>query len=142
MIALHERFLAEIAEERTRLSRRVLLAGSVKVAAGATFALSLASTPGFRRLVAAQEMKTDLDVLNYALTLEHLEYAFYRDGVGLFTFGEDSRGMSIDDNFGPSVTTKARTSKHWSRSSLTWVARPSRRLHTTSVMPTTAPQDS
>jgi rubrerythrin len=44
-------------------------------------------------------MTSDLDVLNYALRLEHLEYAFYRDGVGLFTFGDDSRGMSIDDNF-------------------------------------------
>jgi rubrerythrin len=48
-----------------------------------------------------QEMmlKTPVDVLNYALTLEHLEYAFYRDGVGLFSFGEDGRGQSIDTNF-------------------------------------------
>jgi rubrerythrin len=42
---------------------------------------------------------SDLEVLNYALTLEHLEYAFYRDGVGSFTFGDDSRGQSIDANF-------------------------------------------
>ncbi len=27
----------------------------------------------------------DLKALNYALTLEHLEYAFYRDGLGQFT---------------------------------------------------------
>ena len=52
-----------------------------------------------RSLVAAQELTSDLDVLNYALTLEHLEYAFYRDGVGLFTFGNDGRGQSIDTNF-------------------------------------------
>jgi rubrerythrin len=32
------------------------------------------------------EEVTDVDVLNYALTLEHLEYAFYRDG--LEEFGE------------------------------------------------------
>jgi hypothetical protein len=34
-----------------------------------------------------QEMmlKTPVDVLNYALTLEHLEYAFYRDGLQEFT---------------------------------------------------------
>ncbi len=44
------------------------------------------------------ELSTPLDVLNYALTLEHLEYSFYRDGIGLFTFGDDSRGASIDTN--------------------------------------------
>ena len=43
-------------------------------------------------------MTTDLDVLNYALTLEHLEYAFYRDGIGNFTFGNDPFGQSIDTN--------------------------------------------
>jgi len=25
----------------------------------------------------------DIEVLNYALTLEHLEYAFYRDGIAI-----------------------------------------------------------
>lgn len=54
--------------------------------------------PGMRGRAAAQELTTDLDVLNYALTLEHLAYAFYRDGVGLFAFGGDSRGASIDAN--------------------------------------------
>jgi rubrerythrin len=50
-------------------------------------------------MVAAQELTSDLDVLNYALTLEHLEYSFYRDGIGLFTFGDDGSGQSIDTNF-------------------------------------------
>jgi hypothetical protein len=90
--------LAEVAAERRCLSRRGVLAGSLRVAAGAAATMSLAAVPGIRRLAAAQELQTDLDVLNYALTLEHLEYAFYRDGVGLFTFDADSRGMSIDDN--------------------------------------------
>jgi rubrerythrin len=90
--------LAEVAAERRRLSRRGVLAGSLRLAAGAAVAMSLAAVPGVRRLAAAQELQTDLDALNYALTLEHLEYSFYRDGVGLFTFGADSRGMSIDDN--------------------------------------------
>ena len=30
-------------------------------------------------------LETPVDVLNYALTLEHLEYAFYRDGLEAFS---------------------------------------------------------
>jgi rubrerythrin len=98
----HERLLAEIAGERRRLSRRGMLTSSLKVASGAAIAMSLTTVPGafsIRSQVSAQEMTSDLDVLNYALTLEHLEYAFYRDGIGLFSFGQDSRGQSIDTNF-------------------------------------------
>ena len=97
-----ERLLTEIADERRRLSRRGMLTGAVKLAGGAAVALSLTTIPGavsIRSLVAAQELTSDIDVLNYALTLEHLEYAFYRDGIGLFTFGTDSRGQSIDTSF-------------------------------------------
>jgi rubrerythrin len=43
------------------------------------------------------EFEDDIAVLNYALTLEHLEYAFYRDGIGNFTFGTDGSGFSIDE---------------------------------------------
>jgi len=99
---LHERLLAQIDGERRRISRRDLLSGSLKVAGGAAVALSLTTVPGafsIRSLVAAQELTSDIDILNYALTLEHLEYAFYRDGVGLFTFGTDGRGQSIDTSF-------------------------------------------
>jgi rubrerythrin len=98
---IHERFLTAITSERRRLSRRGLLGGSVKLAGGAAVALSLASVPGAlssRSVVAAQEMTSDLDVLNYALTLEHLEYSFYRDGIGLFDFGTDGFGQSINTN--------------------------------------------
>jgi rubrerythrin len=95
----HERILMEVAAERRRLSRRAVLAGSAKLAAGATIAMSLGSAVSIRRLVAAQELTSDLDVLNYALTLEHLEYAFYRDGIDRLTFGNDSRGASIDESF-------------------------------------------
>jgi hypothetical protein len=97
----HERLLVEIAGERRRMSRRGMLTGSLKLAGGAAVALSLTTVPGavsLRSLVAAQELTSDIDVLNYALTLEHLEYAFYRDGIGLFSFGADSRGQSIDTN--------------------------------------------
>src|SRR5262245_11166175 len=99
MDTLHEWFLAGVAAERRRLSRRSVISGSMKLATGAAIALSFTSAPGIRRLAAAQELKSDLDVLNYALTLEQLESAFYRDGVGLFTFGNDSRGASIDESF-------------------------------------------
>jgi hypothetical protein len=98
---LHERLLTEIANERRRMSRRGMLTGAVKLVGGAAVALSLTTVPGavsIRSLVAAQELTSDLDVLNYALTLEHLESAFYRDGIGLFAFGTDSRGQAIDTN--------------------------------------------
>jgi len=35
--------------------------------------------------VAGMTFETPVDVLNYALTLEHLEHAFYRDGLQEFT---------------------------------------------------------
>ncbi len=95
----HERLLAEVSAERRRLSRRGVLSGSLKLAGGAAVALSLSNVPSIRNLVAAQELASDLDVLNYALTLEHLEFAFYRDGVGLFDLGTDGFGQSINDNF-------------------------------------------
>ncbi len=44
-----------------------------------------------------QDFEDDLDVLNYALTLEHLEHAFYRDGIDLFDFGADPFGVSINE---------------------------------------------
>ena len=102
MNRFHEGLLAAIAGERRRMSRRGLLGGSLKLAGGAAVAMSLTTVPGavsIRSLVAAQELTSDIDVLNYALTLEHLEYSFYRDGIGLFSFGQDSRGQSIDTNF-------------------------------------------
>jgi rubrerythrin len=42
-------------------------------------------------------VKQDLTVLNYALTLEHLEYAFYRDGLELFN--ETVATTATDGNF-------------------------------------------
>lgn len=38
-------------------------------------------------LLAQTTLDTPVDVLNYALTLEHLEYAFYRDGLAQFDAG-------------------------------------------------------
>ena len=42
-------------------------------------------------------LKTPIDVLNYALTLEHLEYAFYRDGLARFA-AEDFSAAGYADN--------------------------------------------
>jgi hypothetical protein len=60
-------------------TRRGALRTSV-LAAGGAAALTLAgpSVFGFRSAI-AQDFSGPVDVLNYALTLEHLEYAFYRD---------------------------------------------------------------
>jgi hypothetical protein len=45
----------------------------------------------------AMTFETPVDVLNYALTLEHLEYAFYRDGLEQFT-AEEFRTAGYADN--------------------------------------------
>lgn len=89
---LHERFLAAIAAERTRsASRRGFVAGGAKLAGAG--AVALAGGAGLVRSASAQdatpeaapaEFASDVDILNYALTLEHLEYAFYRDGLNQF----------------------------------------------------------
>ena len=42
-------------------------------------------------------LETPVDVLNYALTLEHLEHAFYRDGLEAFT-AEDFSAAGYADN--------------------------------------------
>ena len=101
---LHERFLETVIEERRRqTSRRGFMTGTAKVVGGGALALGLAATP---HLAAAQDATPaaeedfgdDIAVLNYALTLEHLEAAFYRQGLegfGEANFGQDPLGNSI-----------------------------------------------
>lgn len=101
---LHEVLLAEVAAERRRISRRRILTGSAKIAGGGALALSLVSLPALRGLALAQDatpeggttLESDIDVLNYALTLELLENAFYRDGLAVLDdLGTDSFDFSV-----------------------------------------------
>ncbi|CAA9453650.1 MAG: hypothetical protein AVDCRST_MAG02-1243 [uncultured Rubrobacteraceae bacterium] len=62
------------------LSRKRFLAGTAAAVAGG----ALVAVPGVARAHTTPEPPRDIDVLNYALTLEHLEYAFYRDGLDKF----------------------------------------------------------
>lgn len=75
MRSLHQLFLDSIHEQR-----------------------SIGAGPATQRLLAAQtEFESDVDVLNYALTLEHLEAAFYEQFVGEFDLGEDPFNNRIED---------------------------------------------
>ncbi len=108
MQPLHERFLEAVAAEQHRItSRRRLLAGSARLAGGGALALAAVGAPAalgqLSALAQAQDFGSDLDILNYALTLEHLEYAFYRDGLQTFgpsDFTAAGFAASIYDNFG------------------------------------------
>lgn len=71
------------------LNRRGILATGSKSNALASVGSASAAT----RVIAAQEFTDDLDILNYALTLEHLEYAFYRDGTAQLSKGNFDDGV-------------------------------------------------
>jgi rubrerythrin len=103
MRTYHEQLLTQMGQERERImSRRRLLTGGMGIAGGAV-ALGLSARGGGFGLAStfAQDDEApfadDIEVLNYALTLEHLESAFYRDGAGLYDFGVDGYGNTISD---------------------------------------------
>ena len=82
-------------------SRRSFLRRSAAAGAGA-LALAVGGSNVALAHDAADDDTSDADVLNFALTLEHLEYAFYRDG--LERFGErDFRSAKALNGFGNRV---------------------------------------
>jgi len=84
-------------------SRRHVLAAlgisaAVPVALGANAALAQVKGEGKnnkkkRRNKRKKDKKGDIAILNYALTLEHLEYAFYRDGLTTYNAGDFAGGV-------------------------------------------------
>ena len=66
---------------RRRLVRNAAIAGGAVAAAGSIrLGAAQDSTPS-DMMMGESPFETAVDVLNYALTLEHLESAFYRDGL-------------------------------------------------------------
>ena len=112
---LHQVLLAAVHDERQRLhSRRQLVGGSaglgLALIATTGGALAQEATPGpaatpeMQGSDLAADFENDLDVLNYALTLEHLENAFYRDGLASFTAEQFTTA-----GFDPAVVTNLAT---------------------------------
>ena len=99
MRPLHEQFLDAVATEQARLSsRRRFLGRGAKVAGGGALAIAVAGMPGGAgfRLANAQEFTDDLDILNFALTLELLESTFYQEGLD--RFGEEDFADAFEGN--------------------------------------------
>ena len=107
MRSLHE-LLVETAtrQQPDAASRRHILAAlgiaaAAPVALGANAALAQVNGEGKnnndrkknRRKKRNKARQGDIAILNYALTLEHLEYAFYRDGLTTFNAGDFDAGV-------------------------------------------------
>ncbi|MEP7359086.1 MAG: ferritin-like domain-containing protein [Anaerolineales bacterium] len=95
------------------MSRRSFLGASGTVLASGAIALALGGVPGRAAaaplpapLLAPLAAMTDVDLLNYALTLEHLENAFYQQGQSRFSRAEFSAAPFLN-GFGNSVSSKA-----------------------------------
>jgi rubrerythrin len=100
-------------EGRSLTSRRGFLTGSAKLLGGGTLALGLGAAPAFaeddnhhgedkKQGGKGNNGVSDVDILNYALVLERLEYEFYRRHLQRFSENE-IEGASIFDGFGNEV---------------------------------------
>jgi len=87
-------------------SRRSFLQRSATLGAGA-LALAIGSSNTALASEDSDSETSDVDVLNFALTLEHLEYAFYRDGLERFDCADFRQAKSLN-GFGNRVVEDVR----------------------------------
>ncbi len=80
MRALHELIHEAAVRQGSGASRRGVLAGGTLALAAAAAQAPVAALSQS----AEASRRNDIDLLNYALTLEHLEYAFYEEGIKKF----------------------------------------------------------
>jgi rubrerythrin len=73
--------------ETALTSRRKFLAGSAAALAGG----ALLAVPSVAKAHNPPDPPTDIDILNYALTLEHLEATFYNQGLAKFDNNDFTR---------------------------------------------------
>ncbi len=86
---MHEVEKAAVAEEAMQgLSRKRFLASAAGIVVGGGV---LAALPSAAKAHETEAGYTDLEILNFALTLEHLEAAFYNQGVKKFKRNLDNR---------------------------------------------------
>src|SRR5215204_4670860 len=94
-------------------SRRTFLSGSAKLLGGGALALGLGAAPAFAKDNHDKDNKkqggkgnnggvSDVDILNYALVLERLEYELYRKNLQRFSENK-IEGASIFEGFGNKV---------------------------------------
>jgi rubrerythrin len=100
-------------EGRSLTSRRGFLTGSAKLLGGGTLALGLGAAPAFaeddnhhgedkKQGGKGNNGVSDVDILNYALVLERLEYEFYKRYLDKFSEGQ-IEGNAIFNGFGKEV---------------------------------------
>ena len=97
---LANRFMEAAMQERDRITSRRSLLGKSALVGGGAAALAMTSLPVFRASAQDDALEADpyfeddgIAILNYALTLEHLEATLYREALetfGVADFGAES----------------------------------------------------